>query len=279
MPRRYRFKGTAFAAAGVITTPFREIIETQAPCTLSDVGGYGCSRVPAFSHRNLLRFHSAHTEVTGSQTHLDKQGQGETYSTLVKARIEGLDIMGMISADLVVANLVSTYNSTVDDQPSIRLIGSRFENLKIAGSPVHVEMSIATLDRHHRHKDLKKAYADDKEGVRDLFGDQDLRNRHPHAPPEVKHFLDAPPPADNTEMPFCDDIATVSIVKKLIPENRALEPYGHVIHIEGFGTIRLGEVRMCHGTRQLSMVQVRFGCPFEGQGSVGVVDDGGSDGN
>ena len=270
MPSRFRFKGSAYAAAGVLTTPFREIIETQAPATLSEIGGYGCSRVPAFSHRNVLRFDSAHTEVTGSRTHFDQPG--ETYSTLVKASIEGLDIMGMITADLVMANLISTYNSTVDDQPSVKLIGSRFENLKIAGSPVHVELAIDTLDRHHRHKDMKKGFGDGQSGVRELFGDAAT---HAKAPAEVREFLDAPP-APGGDMPHSAGISTVSIVKKVVPENKALQAYGHVIHIEGFGTIRLGEVRICPLTRALTMIQVRFGCPVEGNGSTGFVADGGS---
>jgi hypothetical protein len=272
LPTRFRYKGTAYAASGIITTPFKEIIETQAPATLSEAGGYSCARVPAFSHRNFLKFDSAHTEVTGSRTHHDQPG--ETYSTLVKASIEGVNIMGMITADLVVANLVSTYNSTVDDEPSVKLIGSRFENLKVAGIPVKVEMSIGTLDRHHRHKDLKKAYATDPH-VRNLFGDAELKKRHAAAPPEVKNYLDAPPD-EGSEMPQSAGYSTVSIVKRLIPECDALECYGHVIHIEGFGTIRLGEVRVCNHTRALTMIAVHLGCPVEGDGDVGCVADGGT---
>ncbi len=274
MPSRFRYKGTAYAAAGVLTTPFREIIETQAPTTLSEVGGYACARVPNFSHRNVLRFDSAHTEVTGSQTH--PHDKGETYSTLVKANIEGMNIMGMVTADLVVANLVSTYNASIDDQPSVKLIGSRFENLKIAGIPIHVEMCVGTLDKHHRHKDLEKAFAGDQ-NVRDLFGDHELAQKHVAAPPEVQNYLDAPPAAHCTKMPESGGYSTVSIVRKLEPAHRGMfECYGHVIHIDGFGTIRLGEVRICHHTRALTMIQVHLGCPVEGDTSLGSVADGGT---
>jgi hypothetical protein len=273
LPTRFRFKGTAHAAAGVITTPFREIIETQSPATLSEHGGYCGSTVEKFRHRNILRFESAHTEVTGSRTHVDKDG--ETYSTLVKACVEGLNILGMVTADRVVANLVSTYNAKEDDEPSVKLVGSRFEGLKIAGVPVRVHLSVGTLDKHHRHKDLKKAYGKRDKGVRNLFGDDELKKDYAHAPAEVKYFLDAPS-SGGADMPASAGTSTVSIVKRAEHESDALKFYGHVIHIEGFGTIRLGEVRICNHTRELTMVHVRLGCPFEGDLAITSTADGGT---
>jgi hypothetical protein len=276
LPSRFRYKGSAYGAAGILTTPFKEIIPTQASSTLADFGGYGTAHSQDFTHRNILRFDHAHTEVTGSRTHLD--GPHPTYSTLVKASVEGLDIMGMITADRVVANLVSTYVYGPDCEPAVNLIGSRFENLRIGGIPVKVCLNLDVLDKYRQHKHLKEAYKTEK-SVRDLFGDDDLKDRHANAPPEVKNFLDAPPHGDDPDMPHYEGVSVLSIVRKLEPECHAFECFGHVIHIEGFGTIRLGEVRVCRKTRQLSMIQVRFGCPVEGDGSVGVVDDGGSHGN
>ncbi len=275
MPTRFRFKGTAYAAAGVLTTPFREIIHTQAASALADIGGYGSARAENFSHRNILRFDAAHTEVTGSRTHLD--GPSPTHATLVKATVEGLDIMGMITADRIVANLVSTYVQGPDAEPAVNLIGSRFENLRIGGIPVKVCLNLDVLDKHPHHRSLREAYRNNP-SVRDLFGDDDLKRRHAGAPAEVKEFLDAPP-ADDSEMPHYNGVSTLSIVRRLEPECNAFECFGHVIHIPGFGTIRLGEVRICKLTRQLTMLQFRLGCPVEGDGRVCGVDDGGSDGN
>jgi hypothetical protein len=274
LPSRFRFKGSAYGAAGVITTPFREIIPTQAASNLADFGGYGLGHSEDFTHRDILRFDRARTEVTGSRTHLE--GPAPTYSTLVKATVEGLNIMGMVTADRIVANLVSTYVHGPDAEPAVNLIGSRFENLRIGGIPVKVCLNLDVLDRYRHHKSLKDAFKTDK-GVRDLFGDDDLKKRHKGAPQEVRNFLDAPPD-DDAEMPHCNGVSTVSIVRKLEPECNAFECFGHVIHIEGFGTIRLGEVRICKVTRELTMLQVRLGCPVEGDSSVGVVADGGSNG-
>lgn len=275
MPKRLRFRGSAYGAAGILTTPFREIIPTQASSTLADFGGYGTSLSENFNHRNIVRFDVARTEVTGSRTHLD--ASVPTYSTLSRSTIEGLNVMGMITADRVVANLVSTYRDAEGSQPEVKLIGSRFENLKIAGVPVKVHLCLDILDKHHDHKSLSAAYTADKK-VRDLFGDDDLRKRYAHASPEVKEFLDAPPEED-AAMPHHEGVSALSIVRKLEPEGDAFECFGHVIHIEGFGVIRLGEVRICKRTRHLTMIQVRFGCPVEGDGSFGSVDDGTSTGS
>jgi hypothetical protein len=267
---RFRHKGSAYGAAGILTTPFQEVIPSQAASHLADFGGYGTAHSQNFAHRNILRFDHAHTEVTGSQTH----PVGPTHSTLVKATVEGLDIMGMVTADRVVANLVSTYVHGPNAEGAINLIGSRFENLKIAGIPVKVCLNLDVLDKYPQHTQLKDAYKTEK-SVRDLFGDDDLRKRYPAAPQEVKDFLDAPPPGKKgEEMPHYGGFSLLSIIRKLEPECNAFETFGHVIHIAGFGTIRLGEVRVCKQTRHLSMIQVKLGCPVQGHVSVAAVDDG-----
>jgi hypothetical protein len=275
LPTRIRFKASAYGAAGVITTPFKEVIETQAATTLASFGGFGSSRSEDFQHRDILRFDSAFTMVTGSQTHIESGVP--TYSTLAKATVDGLDIMGMVTADRVVAHLVSTYIPSKHPQPAVKLIGSHFVNLRIAGIPVKLRYNLGPLDRHHNYSDLTSAYTTDK-GVRELFGDDHLRQRYESAPPEVKAFLN-PPPESDSKLPHFEEVAVTSIVKKIIPEDDAFESFGHVVYIEGFGVIRLGEVLISEKTRHLSMIQVRLGCPVEGDSSIGVVDDGTSNGN
>lgn len=275
MVKRFRFKGYAYGVSGTLTTPFQEHIPVQAPATLPDFGGYGSTRVDTFSHRDMVRFESAHTEVTGSRTHRDEPG--ETYSTLVRSTVEGLNILGMVTADKVVAHLVSTYRTSEGKgtENSVKLLGSRFENLRIGGIPVDVELAVGTLDKYHQHRHLKAAYATDQK-VRDLFGDDTLRQTHAQAPKEVRNYL-AAPPADSEEMPAGHDgVSSVSIVRKLHVESDALQPYGHVIHLEGFGTIRLGEVHICKATRALTMIQIHLGCPVDGDVGISGSVDGGS---
>ena len=272
MPTRYRYRGSAFAAAGLIKTPFREAIPTQASVTLADFGGYGKSHAEMFRHRDILHFDHAHSEVSGSRSHRDEPGV--THSTLVRSSIERLNILGMVTADRVVAHLVSTFREG-ENETSVRLVGSHFENLKIAGIPVKVCYSLDVLDEHHLHSKLHETFAKANAKVRNLFGSHES---YEQAPAEVKKFLDPPPAGEEAEMPHHEGVSVVSIVKDLKPDCDAFKAYGHVIHLEGFGTIRLGEVRICRNVRHLSMIQIRMGCPVEGDTSVGVVDGGGSHG-
>ncbi|HKD09883.1 MAG TPA: hypothetical protein VKB79_28515 [Bryobacteraceae bacterium] len=277
MHSQHRYRGSAFGAAAVLETPFREILPTQASANLADFGGYGCGRSEDFRHRELIHFDLALSEVTGSQTHLD--GDVTTYSTLVKSTIINLNVMGMIQCDKVVANLVSTYEDGNDAEPSIRLIGSRFQNLMIAGIPVKVCLNLDVLDDCPQHAQFKAKFKAKDECVRKLFGDEDLRKAHPKAPEPVKKYLKAPPDDKEKELPGDEyGVTTLSIVRKLEPECNAFKTYGHVIHIEGFGTIRLGEVRVGRYIRQLSMIQVELGCPVEGRAVFGSVDGGSSKG-
>jgi hypothetical protein len=276
LPNRYRFKGSAYAASGVITTPFSEVIEVQAPAALAEFGGFGSSSVSDFRHREILRFDRAHSEVTGSRTHIGEQG--ETYSTLVRSTVEGLNILGIVMADKVVAHQVTTYR-TAEREPenSVTLAGSHFENLKIAGVRLDVDMNTAVLDKYSQHKNFVRAWGDAP--VKDLFGNAGLRAAYAAAPNEVKAYLAEPPAADAAAMPQnAHGQSTVSIVKGVRPvnQNNALESYGHVIHIEGFGTIRLGEVHICRHTRALTMIHIHFGCPYEGDVGITGTADGGT---
>src|SRR5215469_13600195 len=167
MPSQYKYRGSAFGAAAVLKTPFNEILPTQASANLADFGGYGCGRSEDFRHRELIHFDLAVSEVTGSQTHLD--GDVDTYSTLVKSTVINLNVMGMIQCDKVVANLVSTYEDVKGAEPSVRLIGSRFENLMIAGIPVKVCLNLDVLDDCHQHYRLKAKFKAKDECVRKLF--------------------------------------------------------------------------------------------------------------
>ena len=63
MPTQHRFRGSAFGAAAVLTTPFDEILPTQASANLADFGGFGSGRSEGFRHRDFIHFDLAHSEA------------------------------------------------------------------------------------------------------------------------------------------------------------------------------------------------------------------------
>ena len=272
MPGRFRFRGTAIGAGGHIAIPFNEIIEVQAAAALPEIGGYGSARSVDFHYREILRFDLAHSEVIGSLSG-DHDGN-QVFSTLVKSTVEGLNVMDIVTADRIVAHLVSTFRSKEGTtvEPSVKLIGSRFENLHIAGIPIKVVPALDVLDKYDTHSSLREAYGS-VERVRDLFGDASLRERFHEAPPKVARWFSHPVEA-HAQMPAINGISSVSLVRKLEPEGGGLDCWGHVIHVEGFGTIRLGEVSISSLSRSVTMLQIDLGCPVTGVMMACQAEDG-----
>jgi hypothetical protein len=271
MPGQVRFKATAIGAGGFIAVPFNEIIEVQAASALPEIGGYGTARSVDFRYREILSFDLAHTEVVGSRL-ADADDGVHVFSTLVKSTVEGFNVMGMVTADRIVANLVSTFKGESPGELSVRLVGSRFENLRIAGIPVKVILAVDTLDKYDTYQSLRYGYESD-ECVRDLFGDLSLRERFDKAPSKVAQWFSHGCKI-HPELPAIDGISRVSLVRGLEPEDSGFDCWGHVIHVHGFGTIRLGEVAINRLTRSVTMVQIDLGCPITGRLMCCASEDG-----
>jgi len=267
---RYRFHGFAVAAAGRITKPFTELIESQAATALPHLGGHGTARVAGFRRREALQFDLAVSEVTGEDC--DCEVNGWSAATRLQSTIEGLNIMGMVTADRVVANLVSTFTGRSDDEPSVKLLGTRFEGLKIAGVPVQVDLLTPILDDHDTRNSLAAAYKEDGE-VRRMLDAAMLRGKIADVPQHVARWFRHR--KDSDELPHMNGTTSVSLVRGITPEKPGLKHWGHVIHVDGFGTVRLAEVDISKRTRVVNMVQVEFDCPYEGKLMCLSVGDGG----
>jgi len=72
--------------------------------------------------------------VSGSRS--PKPGKG--WDTLTTTVVEGLNVMEVLTADRVVGQTI-TEHPLVGYVPTISFLGTRFENLRIAGYPVELE--------------------------------------------------------------------------------------------------------------------------------------------
>lgn len=264
MPSRFHFHGHAIGAGGRIHHPFHEFINVQAASVLPEIGGHGSAQVSDFHYRDILHFRHAFTEVTGTRVE-GKDGK-VSYKTLVRSRVDGLDIMGMVTADRVEARLVAFTDDDRDGEPSFKFTGSYFENIRIAGVPVNVHLGVDVFDRLHKHRDLVESYRNKKE-FHDLF--HDLKVKLKEAPARVKNWLqDAP--EKGSELPHIDGVTTLSLVRRLEPERPEFPCFGHIIFVEGFGTIHLAEVSFSKRERHVTMLRVDLGSPVEGTLDVGT---------
>ena len=207
---KFFYNGSAVVLGGSLTKPEPEDIDAPNPATLSPSGGSSEFRVDNYHFREIVSFASARAKVVGNFDALT-----DTYNTLSTVTITGFDVLGMISADAVVARIAFSHSP---EGSRVSIAGSHFVNLRIAGEPVSVELI-------------------------------------PEAP---KGQLDA-------------------LMQAGAAKRRSLfcgtEMNGR--HIDQFGTIHLGEFLPDEHHPRLTMVRIEFGCPVEGEMSLGAVQGGG----
>jgi hypothetical protein len=237
----------------------------HAGASLPTTGGYEVSRRENFRLNEIISYTAAHTVVAGSRN--EKDG---SYTTLASSTIEGLNILDMVTADRIVARVASKQLIT-DDEPTITPIGSHFENLRIAGCPIEVELDTDLFNRFGTFSDFKKAYE----------ADQQHRERMQAAFLWGKPKFEVPDFLRERYNWFAGDkfpeskgIVLCSLVKGFktccgeFKDNCGeLKVYGNVIDVPQFGKVYLGEVMLKHHEREVTMLRVEMGSPTSGPAS------------
>jgi hypothetical protein len=233
----FHFHAGGNALSGVFERPFPHVIEAQASVTLPTIGGFAQARVENFRAHHFLSFKSAHTHVSGSRQNKDIVTINAT------SVIEGLDILGIVTADRVVSRVTSEYDSRTDGNININgnnkeahivALGSEFHNLRIAGQKVEVILRHDLLLRNKTFNQLRDNLSADK--------------------------------GDGREEDVYGEVVLCSLVEKIEPPVLAgVERIGrHILKIKHFGTISFAEVLASAGERTLTMMRIRLGCPDEG---------------
>jgi hypothetical protein len=117
------------------TRPLVRKIEAQAFVSLEgESDTYSFQKAEPYNANGLVSFKSGYTRASGSKS--DAHG----WVTLATAVVEGLNILDVITADRIVAQ-VSTEHPLFDGHvPSVTFLGTQFENLRISGHPVDPKM-------------------------------------------------------------------------------------------------------------------------------------------
>jgi len=136
--KRYLYRANALGFGGQLTKPTPEILPVQATAVLPITGGHGEQRVEKFRHGNIVSFDSAHSHVSGS---LGEKKATPTFNTAASSVLENFDLLGMISADRIVAHL-SSRHPVREGEVSIIPVGSHFVNLRVAGSLITMETNV-----------------------------------------------------------------------------------------------------------------------------------------
>jgi len=269
MSEPHRFHASTHAAWGHLTRPFDEIMPVQASLSLPGTGGFGSARVDRFNFRGIFAFESAEAVVSGSY---DEKNQ--SYDSTATVTITGLNIMHVLTADRVVARVSTEHPES--GPLSVTPIGSYFENLRLASHPLDLDLAVDKFANSKPIADVRKAFESEK--LSEPQFETLTANRSDKVKNRLREYfsrywkVDTAAPCKTT---VCSLIGGVRDSDKL-PQD--LKPVGHVIHVPGFGCIRLAELRIADNELTITMFQVDMGSnPGGSSGGGGASGGSGSD--
>ena len=250
MKIRFLYHAEAVAASGYVTLPVQETMPIQAAAALPIIGGHGSAHAEHFRHGNYFSFARAESHVVGSYSEKDK-----AHGTLASTTIEGLNIMDVVTCDRIIGRITTKHPE--NGESAFIPLGSRFENLRIAGHKIDVDLATDIFSQHDTWSKLADAHSKDA-NVRAELNRLSLTRRGDGGFPESKGTM------------WC------TLARNLEKLPGGLTRRGHGIYVPHFGTVYLGEYFVSATAHRLLMLHVDLGCSVEGcYGSGGVGGNGG----
>lgn len=255
------------------TTP----LISHAPCSLSMGGGSSSSSAGKFDN-GVVSYESAQCSIS---SRVDTSGKKKKYCCGVNIAVTKLNFLNMFTADQIVARVTSEHEFEPGDtscsaEPDIIITGSYFDNLKIAGHPVTVNM---VHDIFHDLPTYAKCQADwADEPNSKLRGILLGRGITPvPGPADPWHLQQAYTGCQNQlNDPSLKKTVLCSFVKDVsISSGGEIKTWGPIVKVPHFGTIYLGEVLICPGHRRVNMFRLHMGSP---DGGDYIGPSGGSNG-
>jgi hypothetical protein len=265
--RKHRFDAEATVLSGHLDLPVSQTIAPQAYSKLPEKGGYINQRSDSFRIETIISYSAAYSHVSGSKS--PKPGRG--WDTLTTTVVEGLNVMEVLTADRVVGQTI-TEHPLKGYVPTISFLGTRFENLRIAGYPVEVEFDHNIFGP----KPLDDApYTHDAGVISRVARQYDRIGSNKDLPTELAELYNRlSPTLGKSEAVEC------SLVNQVAGRYPG-KSFGHIIRVPGFGIITLAKLTVKHEnphertkvprktTLTLTMIDLQLGCPTSGSAPVG----------
>jgi len=239
----FHFHACAHAFSAQFTRPFHHQIDIQAQSALPVVGGHGHARVENFEFRDFISFKKGYSHVSGGH-----QADDDSNNTLATSVLEHLNMFDILTVERVVSRLYSKHPAGAREG-NISWIGSKFENLRVAGCPVEIVLNVPIFQKLLTFKDAFEAFKDGGE-FRKIAQD----------PLNTGKALKA------SEV---DGVFLCSIVKEIKVDCPGVKVDGHSMYVPGFGKVYLGELLIRHGEKTLTMLRFELGSTTSGSGSGG----------
>ncbi len=269
----HKYDAAAYVLSADIEQPLREKIRPQAQVILPSDGQYEFRQAEPFRLEGILSYRGGYTQVAGRPS-----VKVEGFTTLTTSVIEGLNVLDVVTADRVVAQISTTHPVYGKGQvPSVTFLGTRFDNLRIDGRRVELDFNLDLLGPRH---DDDRSYLDDADVYRQVVEQQGRFSPEDDLPDWAAE--EAPSITSNGNG---DRQLKCSVVNGI--QSAAGVPFGHVIHLPHFGRIVLGDLRVTqtYGDPaagvydkyrfRLTMIKIKMGCLAEGTISVTPADSNG----
>ena len=259
-PRTHSYHAEAIALHGDLQTPVLQKIHPQLYASLPIEGGYSSQDSHGYRLEGAISFLSAHTQVAGN---VESKPEGG-WHTLVTSVVEGLNVLDVVTADRVVAQ-ISTNHPQIGYVPKINFLGTRFENLRITGHPVKLHLDLDFLGPkpagdapYTRAQAFMQSVATQRSQILAASNlPAAISNRYSQAP------------SSSADLP--------SLECSLVTHTEGGYPgqsFGHVIDVPGFGKIYLAVLRLEQGgfnkgipktmLVNLTMIELEMGCVGSG---------------
>jgi len=242
----FHYNASAHAFSGHFTRPVQHLIEVQAPTALPTIGGAGSSRVENFKFKEYVKFAAGYTHVAGSEQRERVKGEEKvTYTTLVTATIENLNILDVVTADRIVSR-ISSYYVRGASESHFSFLGSSFENLHIGGCKADITLNHDFFVKY-------KTFA----AVRN-----ELENNKEFQTMAEDPFETGTP----IQLAAGHEVILCSLVKKMKTDAPDVTTQAHAFVIPHFGRVYLAEAIIDECKRTLTMLRLELGSPIAASG-------------
>jgi|SRR5579863_8878154 len=269
----HEYNAEAEVLSADLIQPLKETIKPRARVKLLKGGHYRFKKASPFRFEGIISYESGYTQVAG---HPSSKRDG--FTTLVTSVVEGLNVLDVVTADRVVAQISTVHPFFGTGQvPSVTFLGTRFENLRIGGHKVEVHRQLDILGPKPSESD---SYFKDA-GVQSRISAQ--YTRIAAANDLVNEAYPKDPLALNGH-----DVLQCSVVDSV--EGSPVPPFGHVIDLPHFGKIFLGELKVTREPSpkpkeeadkyrfKLTMIRLKMGCLAQGNTTAGTASTNGQGG-
>jgi hypothetical protein len=250
--RVHHFHAESTALHAQLQHPLTQEIKPQAFVKLSKEGGYLSEHARDYRVESVVSYKSAHTHVAGHKSPKPDHG----WITLTTSSIERLNVLEVVTADRVVSQ-ISTEHPLVGHVPTVTFLGTRFENLKVAGVDVTLGLKSELLFLRPQGPDTP--YLEDADFLKRIGSAASF----PGLRAQWEAYL-----KDDPKGPRPTASATGSLATGVSAGPWKVQ--GNVIEVPEFGKIILAELKVECDTFHLTMIRLEMGCIAAGKMTMGV---------